>query len=76
MSEELQEMAAEASVKHEQALDTQAAQQELEQGDEVEAAQADAYAPADVYAAAKEALDADAGKEAEQPEQTPELDRA
>ncbi len=74
MSEELQEMAAEASVKQEQALDTQAAQQELEQGDEVEAAQADADAPADVYAAAKEALDADAGKEAEQPEQTPELD--
>ena len=73
MSEELQEMAAEASVEVEQEQDTQTAEHDAVQDEEVEVDQVDAAE--DVYAAAKEALEADANKEASQePEQTPEPD--
>ena len=73
MSEELQEMAAEASVEVEQEQDTQTAEHDAVQDEEVEVDQVDAAE--DVYAAAKEALEADANKEASQePEQPPEPD--
>ena len=73
MSEELQEMAVEASVEVEQEQDTQSAEQDAVQDKEAEAEQVDVAA--DVYAAAKEALEADANKEvSQQPEQTSEPD--
>ena len=73
MSEELQEMAAEASVEVEQEQDTQTAEYDAVQDEEVEAEQADAAE--DVYTAAKEALEADASKEVnQQPEQAPDSD--
>ena len=73
MSEELQEMAVEASVEVEQEQDTQTAEYDAVQDEEVEAEQADAAE--DVYTAAKEALEADASKEVnQQPEQAPDSD--